>query len=246
MKRLERRFALGIALSVVAHVLLIAYLKMPPVDVGAQSAATGPMVVQLAPPKTPKTESPERPSEPEPATPPRVRPPKAPIIAVPREVPKTQTPIPVQPPPPPEPVRQEPPPTMSFSDLVNARRASRAPTVSEAAEARARSAGDPRDSSISRNLQTLMQREGTSGVFEILNKGPRYASFSFKGWKATNDRDSWKQTIEVDAGRGGDVDLAIVRRMIQLIRGYYDGDFNWDSRRLGRVQTLSARQKDYA
>jgi len=140
---------------------------------------------------------------------------------------------------------------MSFSDAVNARRSQRAPTVSEAAEARARAAerspGDVRNENINRNLQTLTQnRDGTSGVFQILSKGPRYASFAFKGWKATNEHDAWKQTIEVDAGRGGDVELAIVRRMIELIRNYYQGDFNWESQRLGRVVTLSARQQDNA
>jgi hypothetical protein len=50
--------------------------------------------------------------------------------------------------------------------------------------------------------------------------------------------------IEVDAGLGGDVDLAIVRRMIALIRTHYTGDFNWESHRLGRVIVLSARLED--
>jgi hypothetical protein len=246
MKRLERRFALGVVLSVVAHGLLIAYVHMPKPDLTAPSAPAGPLTVQLTPPKAPKTDIAEAPAAPAQPTPPRVRPPKAPVIAVPREIPRTTIPVPIEPPPPPEPARQEPP-AMSFSDLVNARRSQRAPTVSEAAEARARAAGDGRDQSINRNLQTLTQnRDGTSGVFEILNKGPRYASFSFKGWKATNERDAWRQTIEVDAGRGGDVDLAIVRRMIGLIRDYYQGDFNWESRRLGRVVVLSARPQDNA
>jgi hypothetical protein len=50
----------------------------------------------------------------------------------------------------------------------------------------------------------------------------------------------------VDAGLHGDVELAIVRKMIELIRTHYNGDFNWDSRRLGRVVVLSARLEDTA
>ena len=43
---------------------------------------------------------------------------------------------------------------------------------------------------------------------------------------------------------GGDVDLAIVKRMIELIRTHYNGDFRWDSHYLGRVVVLSARPDD--
>ena len=39
-------------------------------------------------------------------------------------------------------------------------------------------------------------------------------------------------------GRGRDVELAIVRRMIELIRTHYSGDFQWESNRLGRIVVL--------
>jgi hypothetical protein len=35
-----------------------------------------------------------------------------------------------------------------------------------------------------------------------------------------------------------------VRRMIELIREHYQANFSWDSHRLGRVVTLSARKED--
>jgi len=35
-----------------------------------------------------------------------------------------------------------------------------------------------------------------------------------------------------------------VRRMIELIRTHYKGDFKWESHRLDRVVTLSARPED--
>ena len=52
--------------------------------------------------------------------------------------------------------------------------------------------------------------------------------------------------IEVDAGQGGDVERAMVRRMIELIRSHYEGDFIWRSHRLGKSLTMSARPADQA
>ena len=99
---------------------------------------------------------------------------------------------------------------------------------------------------IKANIQAAnYSRKGTNGIFQVLNKGVQTGRFSFRGW--TNDpRDSTHQTYEVDAGVGGDVEMALIRRMIQLIREHYKGDFNWDSQRLGRVVQLSARPEDTA
>jgi hypothetical protein len=87
--------------------------------------------------------------------------------------------------------------------------------------------------------------EGVGGVFEILEKGTRRGTFAFNGWKQ-EARGKWRTVIEVDAGLGGDVELAMVRRMIELIREYYKGDFRWESHRLDRVVVLSARPEDSA
>lgn len=113
-----------------------------------------------------------------------------------------------------------------------ASQAGRGPTPQQIAEANVR-----------RSMQQAAGREGTNGVFQILSKSTRMGSFSFRGWRP-NSNSSWKQVIEVDAGLGGDVELAIVRRMIELIRTHYQGDFSWESHRLGRVITLSARPQD--
>ncbi|MDO8652118.1 MAG: hypothetical protein Q7R66_08005 [Undibacterium sp.] len=115
-----------------------------------------------------------------------------------------------------------------------ARQASRGMSPQEVAEA-----------NVKRSMQQANGREGTNGVFQILSKSTRMASFSFRGWKP-GANNSWRQVIEVDAGLGGDVELAIVRRMIELIRTHYTGDFSWDSHRVGHVVTLSARPKDSA
>ena len=129
--------------------------------------------------------------------------------------------------------------------MVAARRAQRAPTVSEHADARSAAeagGGGRSDAILARNLGTL-KADGTSGVFEVINKGSRYGTFRFNGW--TRDAaNTWRETIEVDAGLNGDVELAMVRRMIDVIRTHYQGDFNWESQRLGRVVILSARPQD--
>jgi hypothetical protein len=104
---------------------------------------------------------------------------------------------------------------------------------------------DPRATAIENNLKSLGQsRDGTSGVFQILDKGHRTARFSFRGWTAADRSNSYKQVIEVDAGQGGNIELAIIRRMIALIREHYQGSFQWESHRLNRVVTLSARMED--
>ena len=93
------------------------------------------------------------------------------------------------------------------------------------------------------NIRRNLQPEGTSGVFQIISMGVRTARFSFRGW-TTDYNNSRREVIEVDAGLNGDVERAIIRRMIELIRKQFKGDFNWESHRLNRVVVLSARIDD--
>jgi hypothetical protein len=97
---------------------------------------------------------------------------------------------------------------------------------------------------IARNLR-MDEGKGVGGVFEILRKSTRTAEFAFNGWRPDTEK-RWREVIEVDAGVGGDIELAIIRRMIELIRTHYTGDFQWESHRLGRVVVLSARPDDQA
>ena len=97
-----------------------------------------------------------------------------------------------------------------------------------------------RDERIKRNL-----KHGTNGIFEITSLGARNATFSFRGW--TDDYSNAKrQFYEVESSGGQDVRLLMVRRMILLIREHYDGNFNWESYRLGRSVILSAKPEDSA
>ena len=65
----------------------------------------------------------------------------------------------------------------------------------------------------------------------------------FFGWNKDIRRNS-VQTVEVRKGNNSDIRIAVVRRMIALIRENERGDFTWESRRLGRVISLSARPAD--
>ena len=101
------------------------------------------------------------------------------------------------------------------------------------------SADELRDENIKRNLQ----QSGTSGIFEIKYKSINNAQFSFKGWKNSYSIPKVER-VDVAVGADGDIDLAIVKKMIEIIRREYKGDFNWESQRLGRVIVLSARLGD--
>jgi len=101
------------------------------------------------------------------------------------------------------------------------------------------SAGEKRDAKIKENLNL----NGTNGIFEIRELGLHSAQFSFKGWK-NNINNARLEIIDVDVPRGADPRRLVIKKMIEIIRREYSGDFNWDSRRLGRVLVLSARQQD--
>lgn len=90
-----------------------------------------------------------------------------------------------------------------------------------------------------------MDREDTGGVFQIRNQSFHKAEFTFRGWNTTMRR-MWPQSYEVEQGNESDIEMAIIKKMIEVIRKYKDGDFIWDSRRLGRQVTLSARVEDTA
>lgn len=241
----RRSITIATIVSVAAHLAIFAIPvteRIRGADI-LKAASQSPLSVVLLPPTpTPQVEPTAQPA-PSPVVPtPTVRPPPAPRPAQ-REVAKAPVPIA---PPEPAPAPSPEPPVDMLAMLNAARERRRAATARDSLE---RSTGEPTpdqiaSAAINRNLQSLRTGgEGTSGVFQVLRKGHRTAEFAFNGFRT--DR-KWREVIEVDAGLGGDVDLAIVRRMIDLIRGHYSGDFNWESHRLGRVVVLSARPVDQA
>lgn len=248
----RRRFAIAVTLSAVAHVLLFTLTPRKPEYHPPLSSRAGPLIVTLVDAKpqepTPPPPVPVPAPRPAPKPPPRPAmrilearprtPPAAPAVALPPEAPK-----PAPAPPKPAPA----PPAMDMLAMLNARRQQR-----RAAEAAGRE-GTPtpapvRDegaAAIERNIRTLTGGDHTGGIFQILDKGSYDAEYAFNGW-TPDTRRRWREVIDVHVKPGEDIDRAIVRSMIALIRTHYTGDFQWESRRLGKVVTLSARPEDNA
>jgi hypothetical protein len=101
------------------------------------------------------------------------------------------------------------------------------------------SEGDRRDAKIKANLNL----DGRNGIFEIRYLGLRSAQFSFKGWKS-NINTARLEVFDISASDGTEIKRAVIKKMIEIIRRDYEGDFNWESHRLRRVITLSARVED--
>ena len=88
-------------------------------------------------------------------------------------------------------------------------------------------------------------RDPGGGIFQITRMGYSDAEFIFYGWNREIRRNT-SQLIVVRKGEHSDIRLAVVRRMIAIIREYEQNEFLWESRRLGRDVMLSARLADNA
>ncbi|MFO1207209.1 MAG: hypothetical protein U1E63_16045 [Burkholderiales bacterium] len=207
---------------------------------------------------------PAPPPAPKPA--PQVRPPKAPPRPAPAppvlalNKPSAKTPVPSAPPAPPmiKPAPKETPPAEDFSSMLEARRRARNESAPPPAPASAAEPQPPVEDAAARTQRLVAANLGTDrtptfgsdptrggGIFQIKRLGYDDAEFVFFGWNRDIRRNT-AQTIEVRRGNNSDIRIAVVRRIIGIIREYEQEDFLWESRRLGRNLTLSARAKDTA
>jgi hypothetical protein len=85
----------------------------------------------------------------------------------------------------------------------------------------------------------------TGGVFSVTDKTFASAQLKFRGWNQ-NFKRRWLQQVTVERNGEPDIETAIVKKMIELIRKEKPGDFEWDSHRLQRVVKMSARREDQA
>ena len=83
------------------------------------------------------------------------------------------------------------------------------------------------------------------GMFQIRRIGYDDAEFIFNGWNQDIGRVA-RQVIEVRKGSNPDIRIAVVRKIIEIIRAHEPGDFIWVSRRMNRQVPLSARPADNA
>ncbi len=237
-----RRIDVAAVLSIIAHLAFFAIpMRQRPVETLSGSAQPE-MTVHLVESQAAAEAAPSAPAQaPSPqvvARPPTVpKPPQREAQRLVRPVPEP-APLPI---PEPTPARPAEPP-MDMMAVINARReARRAAEAAAARGTRPPTENEVAMANIQRNLKD--PGEGVGGVFQILSKGTRTAEFAFNGWRPDTEK-RWREVIEVDAGQGGDIDRAIVRRMIELIRSHYQGDFKWESHYLGRTVILSARRED--
>lgn len=258
LARSRRRTALGIASSILVHAVLFMFVRAKlnetPPRLESPGRPDAPLQVSFIRPAAPVVQpEPPKPA-PEPKKPEPVQ--KKPVAKpaprhsapVARPSVHQRTPLPVTEAPSRNAAAAAPAaPAEDFMASLKRNQQKREDAEQAAAQenAAARAAENPSANDIARANIAFQERRGRaiSGMFQIISMGPRVAQYSFRGW--TNDqRRSQSQLIEVDAGFGGDVQLAVVNSMITLLRRYYQGDFNFESDKLGRVVILSARLED--
>ena len=256
------------ALSLLIHLAVLwqwlpkLLLHPPSPDEMKSGDANGSLIVRLAPAPSPQPSPPQtlqtpapRPERRAPVVAARPRP-APPAIALKQPPPEMQSP----PPTPPEIIAPEPARPPADGDLasyIEARRRARgqpapdapAPRVSSAQQAEDDKARSERIAAANLGAQRAQTfgydpKQG-GGVFQIVHMGYDNAEFAFFGWNKDIRRNT-KQLIEVRKGNNSDIRIAVVRKMIAIIREYEREDFIWDSYRLGRSLTLSARERDNA
>jgi hypothetical protein len=244
--QVERNTLLAIVFSLLVHGLIL-FLALPQLDLDSAALAPTTIQVSLAPPPSvappPPVELPKPPKKSKSISRPKVMTQKPSVKPSEFNLPEANpSPAPSSPV---APAKDQPVDMMAY---VNAKRQQRLAMENDAAKQNAEavakeqgpSAEQVREQRIKDNLKV-----GTNGIFEITSLSARHAGFSFRGW--TSDySNARREAFEVEAGVGQDIRLLVVKKMIVLIRQHYQGDFNWESQRLGRVVIQSARPEDNA
>ncbi len=263
-QRVRRVPPIGVTflVSLLIHVALLwrvqPDVRLPAPDDLQHGRAPGSLSVRIAPPpsapRAPPVTPPSQAAAPSaPAQRPRMAPrprPRPPVIALDKPAPAPAAAAP----------RPTPVPRSADGDLasyIEARRRARAEPAPPEAPSRAAIApqGEDQNARANRlaaanlanvNAQTFGfdPRRG-GGIFQIERMGFDNAEFIFFGWNKDILRNT-KQLIEVRRGGNSDIRIAVVRRMIAIIREHEQEDFLWESKRLGRYLTLSARARDNA
>jgi hypothetical protein len=247
--------AISLLVHLAALLLFVTHPPIPGPDQQAIDQESNPIQVDLAEARPPSPSPPAARVEPAAAPPPKTPPPAArvrrpPMVAMPRlEAPAIRTPA-IAPPPQiaaaPAPPQARPPAQGDFLSFVQANR--RARGVVESAQDNSETDFNTK---IAANLPgaahgVAAQRSiRGGGIFQIKRMSYDDAAFEFFGWNTQMGRQT-PQMIEVRKGDNPDMRIAVVRRMIVIIREHEHEDFTWESGRHGRVVTLSARPADTA
>jgi hypothetical protein len=241
----------GIAVTIGLHLLLVAiYLLQPKTEHHAppksgEAVVWLPAVKENKPVAKPAEQAPKKTAK---TAPPKFTPRQIPMPRLPNTitVPEIKT---VEEKPKPQPPKEEakaPPQEVDMQAYIEAQRKRRgAPAQTDQAE-ESEAARGTRNALA--NIAAINGRGGqdpneTGGVFSVTNKTFNSADLKFRGWNP-NFKRRWLTAVSVERGSEPDIETAIVKKMIELIRKEKTGDFEWDSHRLNRVVTLSARPQD--
>ena len=253
----------AIALSLLIHVAVlwgVPRMRLPALENPEWGDASRSLSVNLVP-LDPPPPAPARRAQPSPTF--QARPPEAarprpapPAVALNQPAPDSPSPAPTVPSViAPTPAR--PPAGGDLSSYIEAQRRARAtsaPVASRGGESNAPPVEDDKarsDRIIAANLGAQgapafgydPTRKG--GAFQIQRVGYNDAEFIFYGWNKEVRR-NMAQLIEVQRGSNSDIRIAVVRRIIAIIRDFEGGDFRWESSRQGHNLMLSARLRDNA
>jgi hypothetical protein len=260
---------LAFALSLLIHVLLLWKLLprnyLLPAETIERSAATGSLQVRLLP-------SPNPPSAPSHASAgdaqsPTMRVRRLPI-AVARTPPrrrialaKPERKIPATPPiakspPTNAPTSGRPPAIGNLASLLD--EAGRLARIESSASLRSEPSTPPVEGADARDMRIAEANLGSErtptfgndpirggGVFQVTSMAYDDARLKFFGWDKDIDRNAL-QIFTVRIGNNKNMQIAVVRKIIGIIRSQVKGYFVWESKRLGRPVTLSARMEDNA
>ena len=227
---------------------------------------TASLVARLAPRPTPPESSaparpPSRPVQAQPSPTRRATPPQAPARPAspsPLVEPNPRAPDLISPPTAPSVAPSAParaPPEGDLSSYIEARRRARGEPTLAASQGSSSSTpegendDERRNRIVTANLASIntptfgYDAKNGGGIFQIKRMGYDDAEFFFNGWNKDIGRKT-KQLIEVRKGDNRDIRIAVIRKMIAIIREQEPGDFVWLSRRLGREIALSARPGD--
>jgi len=246
--------AVSLLVHMAALLLFVTHPPIPGLEQQAFDQESAPVQVEIAEAKPPLPSPPSAPAEPAAAPSPKTRPPAArvrppPMVAMPRlEAPAIRSPV-IAPPQIaaiPAPPQARPPAQGDFLSFVQANR--RARGVAESAQDNAEVDFNTKIAANlpggARGVAAQMPIRG-GGMFQMKRMTYDDAAFEFFGWNTEMGRRT-PQLIEVRKGTNPNMQIAVVRRIIAIIRQYSKEDFTWDSGRHGRVVTLSARPADTA
>lgn len=235
---------IGIAVSILLHLLVVLYYvtRDKPVRPVSKPAREGTMVY-IAPLAAPPAASTPAPLPPTVAKAARPRQQAAPVSAA---APRARQEVYVPPVVARTPAPMQPPQPVDMNAGIEARRKLREARQPEAAP---QESEDQRATRIARaniaGAQGAERNDSGGGVFGILNQTYHSADINFRGWNG-NFKRNWTKQVSVEQGQEPDIETAIIKTMIELIRKEKPGDFVWDSHRLGRQVPLSARIEDTA